>query len=36
MPFHDIAIANIVWYMAYARGSVGGRILRNGLAIVLQ
>jgi len=35
-PLHDIAITNIVWCMAY-KGSVGGgRILRNGRAIVLQ
>jgi len=23
-PLHDIAIANIVWCMAYNRGAVGG------------
>ena len=35
-PLHDIAIANIVWCMAYERGVGGGRILRNGRPIVLQ
>jgi len=38
-PLHDIAITNIVWCVAYKRGSgrVGGRILRkscNSIAIV--
>ena len=35
-PLHDIAITNIVWCMAEKGGSVGGCILRNGRAIVLQ
>ena len=36
LPLHDIAITNIVWYMAYTRGVGGGGILRNRRAIVLQ
>jgi len=35
-PLHDIAITNIVWCMAQKGGVGGGRILRNGRAIVLQ
>jgi len=35
-PLHDIVITNIVWCMAYTGGAAGGRILRNGRAIVLQ
>jgi len=37
-PLQDIAITNIVWCMAYTEGGgpVGGRILRNGRALVLQ
>jgi len=35
-PLHDIAITNIVWCMDKQGRSVGGRILRNGRAIVLR
>jgi len=35
-PLHNIAIANLVWCMAYTKGSVGGRIFPNSRAIVLQ
>jgi len=35
-PLHGIAITNIVWRWYTKEGSVGGRILRNGRAIVMQ
>jgi len=36
-PLHDIAITDIVWCLAFTGGvGGGGRISRNGNAIVLQ
>jgi len=35
-PLDDIAITNIGGFTAYKKGSVRGRILPNGRAIVLQ
>jgi len=35
-PLHNIVMTNIVWCMAYKRGSKGGRILRISRAKVLK
>jgi len=35
-PLHDIVIINIVWCVVCKGGSVGGRVLRDRRALVLQ